>query len=65
MGELMTEFELDKVYNQNDAVIFQDYTWVYMGKVWRLENGHVYVQKSTIGMYPSEMYGWMIGKDLR
>ena len=61
---MVDDFGITNVYGRGDAVVFQQYMWRFIGKAWRLENGHTYEQVQTIGIYPSEDTGWNRFRDV-
>ncbi len=56
-------FDLNRVYEQKDVCTWLGNVWRFIGHPWASNPGigyrtHTYTQKRTIGVYPSEMYGW-------
>lgn len=61
ISEEDNSFKLDKVYSRGDVVEWGVESFEFIGKAWRVgsvSGSAPYTQEKTIGMYPSEMFGW-------
>ena len=59
------EFDVNRLYEQKDICLWCGTAWRFIGKGWAVNpdtsagyKTYFHTQKKTIGMYPSEEFGW-------